>query len=82
MFELLPESDGTVVAVKMTGTLTDADSQAFMPGLEQLISSTQPPRWYIDWEEPRRLGSTGHRKCVLLSHQAPLSFQAASHGCR
>ncbi len=51
MFELLPESDDTVVGVKMTGTLTDADYQAFMPGLEQLIAGTRPPRWYIDWED-------------------------------
>ena len=51
MFEFLPQSDGRYVAVKVTGTLDDADYHAFMPKLATIIAEKGPIRLLLDLTE-------------------------------
>jgi hypothetical protein len=57
MFELLPESGGNTIAVRVSGTLGDADYEAFLPRLEELIEEHGPLRMLVDmhsfegWED-------------------------------
>ena len=51
MLELLPETQGNVIAVKVYGTITAADYEEFMPGLEGRIADAAPALGLVDWEE-------------------------------
>lgn len=51
MLELLPETAGNVIAVKVYGTITATDYEEFMPSLEGRIADAAPAIGLVDWEE-------------------------------
>ncbi len=51
MFVVLPESNGNMVGIGVSGTLRDADYGAFLPVLDDLIDEHGPLRVLLDLEE-------------------------------
>ena len=50
MFEVLPQSEGKIVGIRATGTLTDADYADLMPKLEERIVEHRRIRLLVDLE--------------------------------
>ena len=51
MFELLQETKDNLIAVKMSGTVTAADYEQFMPSMENVIARAAPALAFVDWED-------------------------------
>lgn len=48
MFHILPESAGDLICLKVSGKLTDADYQAFIPMAEKVIVEFGTIKFYVD----------------------------------
>ena len=48
MFHILPESDGNLICLKVSGKLTDADYKAFIPKIEDVIEEFGTAKFYVD----------------------------------
>jgi hypothetical protein len=51
MFQILPESAGPLVCIKVTGKLTDPDYERFIPAMEAVIAAHGKIRLYADLED-------------------------------
>ena len=59
MFEMLPQSEGNIVGIRATGTLTDADYAELMPKLEALLVEHKRIRMLVDLGFDKRTLSRG-----------------------
>ena len=50
MFEILPESDDKILAIRFTGTITLEDYQRFLPEADRIVAAGRPLRALLDWQ--------------------------------
>ncbi len=51
MIELLPESSDHILIVRMAGSITFDDAQAFIPAAEEKLAGGGPFRCFLDWRD-------------------------------
>ncbi len=51
MIELLPESSDHILVVRLSGSVTFDDAQAFIPKAEEKLASGGPFRCFLDWQD-------------------------------
>jgi SpoIIAA-like len=51
MIELLPETHGTVIAVKMAGTVTEAEMEEYAKQADRVYEQERVERLLLDWSE-------------------------------
>lgn len=51
MIELLPETKGNLIAVKMSGTVTEADMDTYFGRVEEIFMQERIEHLLLDWSE-------------------------------
>lgn len=51
MIELLPETKGSLIAVKMSGTISEADFDKYFPIAEAILEQEKVEHMLFDWED-------------------------------
>lgn len=51
MIELLPETEGNLIAVKMSGTVTEADMDMYFGRVDEIFLKERVKHLLIDWSE-------------------------------
>lgn len=66
MFEILPETQGQLIALKAMGRLTAADYEVLQAEMDGLLAVANPARILLDWTELEGFDAEGDRRSFLF----------------
>jgi SpoIIAA-like len=66
MYEILPESEGHVIALKGIGTLTETDFKMLEPHLVKRLEAAAPASVLLDWTALHGWDTQGEREAFLF----------------
>ncbi len=75
MFEIMPETNDRVLALKTSGLITSADYEATMPELQKRFEAQGGIRAYLDWQELEGWDPAGESDAFMFRNYARGKFE-------
>jgi len=75
MFEIMPETNERVLAIKNSGLVTSADYEATMPELQQRFEALGGLRAYLDWQDLEGWDPAGESDAFMFRNYARGKFE-------
>lgn len=71
MFQILPETKGNIIAIRMSGTVTPTDYERAVPKLEVIYDTSERFRLFIDWQalDGWEKGAKSASLAFLMTHR-------------
>lgn len=79
MIEFLPETKGNLVAIKMSGTITEEDHERFLPEADPIFDRERIEHLVLDLGVPERMGSWRPLRRHLVRDALPCLGRARRH---